>query len=66
MAEIDQAAIEAVQDQLEAIANETEKVELELGMFVVFFYSYCHQPHGLQTKQADQLTRTEIWIRKDC
>ncbi|KAF9298995.1 hypothetical protein BGZ88_002655 [Linnemannia elongata] len=31
MAEIDQAAIEAVQDQLEVIANETEKVELELA-----------------------------------
>ncbi|KAF9543681.1 hypothetical protein EC957_000536 [Mortierella hygrophila] len=31
MAEINQAAVEAVQDQLEAIANETEKVELQLA-----------------------------------
>ncbi|KAF9904005.1 hypothetical protein EC991_003151 [Linnemannia zychae] len=31
MAEIDQAAIEALQDQLEAITAETEKVELELA-----------------------------------
>lgn len=64
MAEIDQAAIEAVQDQLEVIANETEKVELELGMFVVFFYSHCHQPRGLQTKQADQLKQSVIRILK--
>ncbi|KAG0380929.1 hypothetical protein BGX24_002611 [Mortierella sp. AD032] len=31
MAEIDQAAIEALQDQLEAITAETDKVELELA-----------------------------------
>ncbi|KAG9067874.1 hypothetical protein KI688_011465 [Linnemannia hyalina] len=31
MTEINQAAVEAVQDQLEAIANETEKVELQLA-----------------------------------
>lgn len=57
MAEIDQAAIEAVQDQLEAIAAETEKVELELGMFSS--HSHQHQAHGLQTNEPINSQKTE-------